>query len=69
MQAFHGVDGTAIENDLVAHRLHTKYPNVLFHQHWHDLVLETAKMGIHQIQGHLDGVKSSTVFIPNLQHP
>src|SRR5271163_1213101 len=69
MQTLHRCDGFALEDKRVAHRFHSQDPDFVGNQSRKDLLLETPKMRIHDVQGHLHGVEAEFVSGGDLQHP
>src|SRR6267143_466753 len=58
----------AFEQESSAHRLHAEDANFVFHEHRQHFFLETFIMGVHGVEGHLDGVEMKLTGGGGLQH-
>jgi len=67
-EAFDGRHGLAVENASVAYRLHAENADVLLQQIGQNSLLETFKMRIHDIEGHLNGVESKVMSRGCIKH-
>lgn len=68
LQTFDGFDGVALENDAAAHGFHAEHADALLDELGQDLVFEAAKVRVHDVEGHLDGVEAEVVLRGHLQH-
>src|SRR5580765_437121 len=68
MQTLHWCHCLAVQNQLVTHRLHAKYADLVFHEHRQHSFLETIEVGVHHVQRHLHGVEREAVSEGGLQH-
>src|SRR5207245_6923867 len=69
MQALEGRHGFALEDEGIPHRFHSEHPDLVRDQARENLMLETPKMCVHDVQWHLHGVKAEFVGRSDLQHP
>src|SRR5882672_7424268 len=69
MQALDGSDGFALEDEGIPHGLHSQHPNLVRDQARENLMFEAAKMCVHDVQWHLNGVKTEFVGRRELEHP
>jgi hypothetical protein len=68
MKAFNRFDDVALENDAAAHGFHADHANALLDEFGQDLVFEAAKVCVHDVQRHLDGVEVEVVFGGSFEH-
>src|SRR6266498_1341711 len=69
MQALDGRDGLALEDEGIPHRFHSEHPDLVRDQARENLMFETPKMCVHDVQWHLHGVKAEFVGRSDLQLP
>src|SRR6516162_6226992 len=69
MQTLDRLNGAALQNEMVTKRFHGLHPDPILYQKWQNLVLETAKMCVHDVQWHLHCVKMKPVLQSNFEHP
>ena len=67
-EGFEGFEGFAVEEDFVAEGLHGEDADALFEGDGHDFVSEGAEVGVHDVDGHLDGVEVEVVLLGCLEH-
>jgi hypothetical protein len=68
VKAFDWLDRLALEDVPRTHRFHSEHPDLLLEQHGQDLVLKTAVMRVHHIQGHLHGIEPELMLRRRLKH-
>jgi hypothetical protein len=68
VEAFDGFDDVTVEDNAAAHGFHAEHTNALLDELWQDLLFEAAKVGIHDVEGHLDGVEAEVVLGGHLEH-
>ena len=68
VQSFDGLDGFAVENVVVAEGLHGEDADALLEGYGDDFTGEGAEVGVHDVDGHLDGVEVEGVFLRGLEH-
>ncbi len=59
----------AVEDEVVAERLHRQDADPLLGGQRQHLMGEAAEVGVHDIDGHLDGVEVEAVLVRDFQHP
>src|SRR5438876_374317 len=69
MQALDGRHGLALKDEGIPHRFHSEHPDLVRDQVGENLMFETPKMCVHDVQWHLHGVKTEFVGRSDLQHP
>src|SRR6516162_6412118 len=69
MQTLDRLNGAALQNEMVTKRFHGLHPDPILYQKWQNLVLETAKMCVHDVQWDLHCVKMKRVLQSNFEHP
>src|SRR5438876_9442429 len=68
MQALDGCHGFALEDEGIPHRFHSEHPDLVRDQARENLMFETPKMCIHDVQWHLHGVKAEFVSRSDVQY-
>src|SRR5438093_44014 len=69
MQALDGRHGLALKDEGIPHRFHSEHPDLVCDQGREDLMFETPKMRVQNVQRHLHGVKPEIVGRSARQHP
>ena len=68
VKGFDGFDCFAVEDVVVAEGLHGEDADALFEGDGDDFFGEGAEVGVHDVDGHLDGVEVEAVFLGGLEH-
>ena len=68
MQTFDRRRGLAVENDLVAHRLHAEHTDPVLDENRQNFLLEAVEMRVHHVERHLHGVEGELVGERGLEH-
>ncbi len=68
VKCFDGLDGVAVEDEVVAEGLHGEDADALFECDGHDLFGEGAEVRVHDVDGHLNGVEVEVVLLRGLEH-
>src|SRR6266436_819390 len=63
-----GRDGVALEEYSGAHGFHAEDTNFIFHEDGKDFFLETFVVGVHGVEGHLDGVEMKLMRGGSFEH-
>lgn len=67
-EAFHRSESSALQQQPIAHRLHSEHGDALFNQLRYDLFLKAAELSIHWVQRHLAGIEMEVVSGRQFQH-
>src|SRR6266850_4477652 len=67
-ETFHRRHRVAFEEKSSAHGLHAENANFVFQEHGEDFFLETFIVGVHRVEGHLDGVEMKLAGGGALEH-
>ena len=68
VQGFDGLDGFAVEDVVVAEGLHGEDADALLERDGDDFAGEGAEVGVHDVDGHLDGVEVEAVLLGGFEH-
>ena len=63
MEGFDGLDGFAIEDEVIAEGLHGQNADALFDGDGHNFFSEGTEVGVHDVDGHLHCVEVEAVFL------
>ena len=68
VEAIDGRDNFAFEDDVVSHRFHAEYAYAILDQFRQHQFREAAKMSVHDVERHLDGIEVEAMFGRDFQH-
>ena len=68
MQALERRHHFGFQDVFVAHGLHAKDAHLFLYQNRHHFLAEAAEVRVHDVQRHLRGVETKTVFVGHFQH-
>jgi hypothetical protein len=62
VQTLHCCNGLAPENKMVTHWFHAENSDTVLGQGWQHFLFETVEVGIHYVEGHLNGIEREAML-------